>query len=290
MALKTIDVSSAQGNYKLGTYGEDAIIVKVSEGTGYVNPNFNYVASQAKSANKPLGLYHWLSPGISGAAQADYFIANAGAFLDIANPILDCEQGGITVAQINEFVDRIRAVKGIGTIIYTGAGGDGFNVTYFKGSNIPSKCGLWLAGYPYQTGTQHQIQGWTVQNMNYSIAPWSSIVGWQFSSDPIDRSWFYVDASNWLSLTRGSSANSGATSNNTITGEKEMKIITITTEGDYYGIKYGAGACFFFTGDSLRYIERPQSLGVFDSLQIPHYRTDAISLLLLIQDLNLKIS
>lgn len=90
--------------------------------------------------------------------------------------------------------------------------------------------------------------------------------------------------------TNGGSANSGTTSNNTITGEKEMKIITITTEGDYYGTKYGAGACFFFTGDSLRYIERPQSLGVFDSLQIPHYRMDAISLLLLIQDLNLKIS
>lgn len=88
----------------------------------------------------------------------------------------------------------------------------------------------------------------------------------------------------------GGSTNGGSTSNNTITGEKEMKVITITTDGDYYGRKYKAGACFFFTGDSLRYIERPQALGVFDVLQIPRFRMDAISLLLVIQDLDLKIS
>lgn len=88
----------------------------------------------------------------------------------------------------------------------------------------------------------------------------------------------------------GGSTNGGSTSNNTITGEKEMKVITITTDGDYYGKKYKAGACFFFTGDSLRYIERPQALGVFDVLQIPRFRMDAISLLLVIQDLDLKIS
>lgn len=88
----------------------------------------------------------------------------------------------------------------------------------------------------------------------------------------------------------GGSTNSGSTSNITITGEKEMKVITITTDGDYYGRKYKAGACFFFTGDSLRYIERPQALGVFDVLQIPRFRMDAISLLLVIQDLDLKIS
>ncbi|QCW07672.1 hypothetical protein [Lactococcus phage CHPC971] len=98
--------------------------------------------------------------------------------------------------------------------------------------------------------------------------------------------WFrqQVEAAN------GGSTNGGATSNINITGEKEMKVITITTDGDYYGKKYKAGACFFFTGDSLRYIERPQSLGVFDSLQIPRFKMDAISLLLLIQDLDLKIS
>ncbi|ABV91280.1 endolysin [Lactococcus phage 1706] len=88
----------------------------------------------------------------------------------------------------------------------------------------------------------------------------------------------------------GGSTNGGSTSNITITGEKEMKVITITTDGDYYGKKYKAGACFFFTGDSLRYIERPQALGVFDVLQIPRFRMDAISLLLVIQDLDLKIS
>lgn len=93
----------------------------------------------------------------------------------------------------------------------------------------------------------------------------------------------------WFRQQVGAS-NGGATSNNTITGEKEMKIITITTNGDYYGKKYKAGACFFFTGDSLRYIERPQSLGVFDLLQVPSFKMDAISLLFIIQDLNLKIS
>lgn len=293
--LKVVDVSSAQGNYNLGTYGEDAIIVKATEGRGYVNPNFEYVAKQAKASNKPLGIYHWLSPNISGASQADYFIEHCGSYLDIANPILDCEQAGITVTQVNDFVNRLKDVKRLTAIIYTSSGSEDFNVSWFNGSSIPSKCGLWIAGYPYLEGTRREIPDWTKQEMLYSIAPWSSIVGWQFSSDPIDRSWFYVDTANWLSLTRGGYTNKVTSYNSSnlgiiLKGEKEMKIITITTDGDYYGVKYKAGACFFFTGDSLRYIERPQSLGVFDLLQIPRYSLDAIALLLIIQDLNLKIS
>ncbi|MCV5953895.1 CHAP domain-containing protein [Lactococcus petauri] len=78
-------------------------------------------------------------------------------------------------------------------------------------------------------------------------------------------------------------------SNPNIESDEDMKIISITTNGDYYGVKYKAGACFHLTGDSIRYIERPKALDNLKSIGIGFYKMSAIDFLYIIQDLNLKI-
>lgn len=70
---------------------------------------------------------------------------------------------------------------------------------------------------------------------------------------------------------------------------EDMKLVQLTTDGDYYGKKYKAGACFITTGDSIRYIERPQTLTTLDKLGVQRVSLSAIDFLLFIQDLNLKI-
>lgn len=72
-------------------------------------------------------------------------------------------------------------------------------------------------------------------------------------------------------------------------GEEDMKIITITSDADYYGKKFKKGACFCVNGLDIRYIERPQTLTNLEKLGVPRFSMNHIDLLYIIQDLGLKL-
>lgn len=72
-------------------------------------------------------------------------------------------------------------------------------------------------------------------------------------------------------------------------GEEDMKIITITSDADYYGKKFKKGACFCVNGSDIRYIERPQTLTNLEKLGVPRFSMSHIDLLYIIQDLGLKL-
>lgn len=71
--------------------------------------------------------------------------------------------------------------------------------------------------------------------------------------------------------------------------EEDMKIISISTNADYYGKKYKAGACFCLNGSDLRYIERPQTLTNLQKIGVPFFKMNHVDLLFIIEDLGLKI-
>lgn len=71
--------------------------------------------------------------------------------------------------------------------------------------------------------------------------------------------------------------------------DDDLKVIQITTDGDYYGKKWPKNSCFQFNGEDLRYIERPQSLDQLNKIGIKLHRLSGVELLLIIQDLGLKI-
>ena len=88
MALKIVDVASHQGSYRFGANGEDGLIVKATQGTGYVNPFCDGVAQQMIKNGKPWGIYHYAGGG-NAQAEAKYFINNIKNYLIAANkPIL----------------------------------------------------------------------------------------------------------------------------------------------------------------------------------------------------------
>lgn len=71
--------------------------------------------------------------------------------------------------------------------------------------------------------------------------------------------------------------------------DEDMKIIQITSNADYYGKKYSKNSCFSFNGGDLRYIERPQTLEQLGKIGVKIHRMSGVELLLIIQDLGLKI-
>ena len=72
-------------------------------------------------------------------------------------------------------------------------------------------------------------------------------------------------------------------------GEEDMKIITITSDANYYGKPFKKGACFCVNGSDIRYIERPQTLTNLEKLGVPRFSMSHIDLLYIIQDLGLKL-
>lgn len=195
--MKIVDVSSAQGAYTIGSYSEDGVIVKLSQGNYYVNPFCDHVCQQAIKRNIPWGLYHYAG-GRDPIAEADYFIANgAGYFHVLTNKpilILDWEEFQNSAYGDNswctKWLDRVKSVLGVQPGIY----GNGGNVAG-QPSAVKSSAYLWLAGYPTMADV-----GWSPSSFNYGTQGWAAVTGWQFSSTPIDKSFFYVDRNTWSKL------------------------------------------------------------------------------------------
>ncbi|MCT1190805.1 hypothetical protein EFL96_13125, partial [Lactococcus lactis] len=208
MVLKFVDVSSNQGNYVVGSSGEEGVIVKVTQGTWYVNENFAFVAQQLTNSNIPWGIYHYAEGGDVNA-EADYFIQAVQGYLNGSNPpnlILDWEEYQNSAYQngvwAETFLKRLKDKTGIQGGIY-GNSDDLSQMTQW----VVDNAWVWFAGYPYAAGTTSMIQDWNAPKFPYNKGKFNAITGWQFSSQPLDRSIFYLDTEGWTKLSGSDNAN-----------------------------------------------------------------------------------
>ncbi|MDA5386943.1 GH25 family lysozyme [Loigolactobacillus backii] len=199
MTLKVIDISNYQSVDIAGSTDADAVIVKVSEGTGYVSPKANQQYQLAKSKGKLLGFYHYAAGG-DPVAEANYFYSNSKNYFHEAIPALDWEKGSNAAwGNTNwclQFINRIHELTGVWCLLYTGS--DGVN----QNAKLASIAALWFAGYPDLRSS------WNVPNFIYSTGAWKSLTGWQFtdSNGTLDRSIFYLDAAGWKKIANPSNA------------------------------------------------------------------------------------
>ena len=75
MTMRGIDIASYQAG--ISTTGSspplDFVIVKATQGTGYVNPDCARAVDQALDAGVAAGVYHYID-GSGATAEADHFI------------------------------------------------------------------------------------------------------------------------------------------------------------------------------------------------------------------------
>ena len=101
MALNGIDISNWQSGINLAVVPCDFVVIKATEGTGYVNPDYERAYRQAKTAGKCLGIYHYASGG-NIQAEAEYFLKNAGSRVGEAMLVLDWEGRSNPVFGVND--------------------------------------------------------------------------------------------------------------------------------------------------------------------------------------------
>jgi len=161
MSVLGVDLSSNNGpshDFKRAyREGVRFVLIKVSEGTNYVNPRAARHAREAKAAGLLVGAYAFLRPSTEHTAEeeAEYFFRHAreAGLLErgCLRPTLDIEVTGLVAGRPSRRYDyRVieRLIKLMGPhgkrpFIYTGSWfWDGV-----LGARNAHKCPLWLAAY-----------------------------------------------------------------------------------------------------------------------------------------------
>ncbi|MDR0899182.1 MAG: GW dipeptide domain-containing protein, partial [Lactobacillaceae bacterium] len=161
-----LDVSSWQQNISVDTYrimknyGVKGVIVKVSEGTGYINPYASAQINNAKAAGLTVGAYHYstYTNTSEARAEANYF-ANAAKSLGVSSGAVmadDLEDATTKVGGVQDnamaFRNQLKADGFSRPILYTYTSyvsQTGLNLSAFGDATI------WIASYPYEPSSSN---------------------------------------------------------------------------------------------------------------------------------------
>lgn len=196
--LNFLDTSNWQGGYSPALTGADAVIVKATEGTNFVDPYCDSIIQQAVVAGMPWGFYHFAGDG-DAVAEAVHFINNCSGYFGSGIPVLDWE-GNQGVDWVNRFVETVHEQTGVWPWIYA-------NPWRFNQGGVNPNCARWVASYPdVASPTWIQAQGWECPAAD------GNVVAWQFCSDgsvngiagDVDLDLFYGTKEQWQAYARGS--------------------------------------------------------------------------------------
>lgn len=192
MSIFTVDVFSGSADSIATDSHAQGVIIKATQGTGYVNPKCNHQWDLAGANGKLRGLYHYAGGG-DPIAEAQYFLKNISNYVHKAILAVDWERNQNSAwgdtTWVRKFVDEVHRQTGVWCVIYVQES------ALWQVANCANDCALWVAKYPSMNW-----HSWTVPNMKVSSGAFSTITGWQFTGGDRDRSIFYLDANGWNKL------------------------------------------------------------------------------------------
>lgn len=203
MALKGIDISKWQTGIDLSKVDCDFVIVKATEGIGYVDKSCDGFIQQALKLGKKIGFYHFARPTANNDAirEADYFYNNCKGYFGKGIPILDWEaENKHNVAYAKAWLDRVYQRSGVKPVIYMS---ESVANAYNWSSVANSDYGLWVAKYRdnnpdynynmANAGTRPRVKWWKF----YCMWQWTSTGRLNGYSGNLDCNVFYGDGTTW---------------------------------------------------------------------------------------------
>lgn len=158
LALQGIDVSGWQPADVTERVAGDFAIVKISQGTSYLNPAADAQLSAAVKSGKQIGVYHYAGGG-SCTAEADYFLQHAAKWVRRAVLVLDWESyqnaswGNSQWATC--FVQRVAQRTGVIPMVYVQQ-----SALWQVAGARRAGAGLWVAQYASNSATGYQNSPW----------------------------------------------------------------------------------------------------------------------------------
>lgn len=201
MALKGIDISKWQTGIDLSKVDCDFVIVKATEGIGYVDRKCDSFYQQAKRLGKKLGFYHFARPRNDAVREAQYFYNNTKNYFGEAIPILDWEaENKSDVAWAKRWLDEVYRLSGVKPLIYMS---ESVANAYNWSSVANADYGLWVAKYRdnnpdynynmANAGTRPRVKWWKF----YCMWQWTSTGRLNGYNGNLDCNVFYGDGTTW---------------------------------------------------------------------------------------------
>ena len=203
MVMRGIDISKWQSGIDLSAVNADFVIVKATEGIGYVDKSCDGFFQKALSLGKKLGFYHFARPTANNdpIREADFFYENCKGYFGKAIPILDWEaENKYNVAYAKAWLDRVYQRSGVKPVIYMS---ESVANAYNWSSVANADYGLWVAKYRdnnpdynynmANAGSRPKVKCWKF----YCMWQWTSTGRLNGYSGNLDCNVFYGDGTTW---------------------------------------------------------------------------------------------
>ena len=195
--MNGIDVSNWQGSFDPAATGAEFVIVKATEGVGFVDPFCDSTVQSCINAGICWGFYHFAGNGWP-VEEADYFVENCSNYFGNGIPVLDWE-GEQDADWVNAFVQRVHDRTDVWPWIYA-------NPWRFYQGGVEENCARWVASYP-MVSSPSWGDAWSMDWPNAS----GNVVAWQFCSDGtvsgisggVDLDIYAGDRASWQAYARG---------------------------------------------------------------------------------------
>lgn len=213
MSLNGIDVASYQAGLEPAKVPCDFVIVKATQGTTYINPDFQRMKDASIAAGKLLGIYHYAAGG-NPISEANFFIETIKPYIGKAILALDWE-GGMNPAfgkndvdWCKKFLDHVKEKTGVTPFIYMS------KINGCRAHNwsaVAMDYPLWGAQYGSNSHTGYQTTPWTDSG---SWGAWDKVTIFQYSSHGRLSGWnanldvdlAYMNAKEWSEWATGKPA------------------------------------------------------------------------------------
>lgn len=216
--MNVIDISNWQNGIDLALMFKenplDGVIIKATEGTGYVNPNYKTWAEWLDSNGKLWGVYHFCY-GADAIAEAKFFHSVTKHYIGRFIPVADYEGDALKrgAGWLKEFLDEYYRLSKVKPLVYCSRG-----VTQSKGMDEIARAGygLWMAQY----ADYNPVYGFLDKPWHDgSVAPFPGYHMHQYTSCGVLKGWrsyldldkFYGTADDWKALCGESSGGSEVT-------------------------------------------------------------------------------
>ena len=201
MVMRGIDISKWQSGIDLSAVNADFVIVKATEGIGYVDKSCDGFFQKALSLGKKLGFYHFARPTNDPVREADFFYNNCRGYFGKGIPILDWESGNTSnVMWAKRWLDRVYQLSGVKPVIY-------MSESVVNANNWSAVAaedyGLWVAKYRdnnpdynysmASAGIRPKVKWWKF----YCMWQWTSSGRLNGYNGNLDCDVFYGDQSTW---------------------------------------------------------------------------------------------
>lgn len=238
--LNGIDISAWQTGINLAAVPADFVIIKVTEGTGYENPDWRRQYQQAKSSGKRLGLYHYAN-GRDVVGEANYFLGKIQDCIGTAMLFLDWEKENNPTFGVNDYnwcnhwLSYVKQKTGVTPVIY------------ISQSVMPVlqnlKFEFWIAQYANMNATGYQSNPWNEGAYGCLIRQYSSRGRLPGYGGDLDLNKFYGSGADWdkRAKTRSSPENGASSSKPGPTVVQAPTESTLQVAVDVMQRRYGDG-------------------------------------------------